>query len=61
MVVVCMVVLWDQYSNVQLFELLLLLKVVLKGECCFHCDKLCGMTQVLARSITSSDTAWNCV
>jgi hypothetical protein len=59
--VVCTVVLWDQYSSVHMFELLSLLKVVLKGECCFCCYKLCGTTQVWDECVTSSNTAWTYV
>jgi hypothetical protein len=58
---VCTVVLCDQYVGAHSFELLLLLKVVLKRECCFRCYKLCGVTQAWVERVTSSDTAWTCV
>jgi hypothetical protein len=60
-VVVRTIVLWDQYSSVQLFELLALLKVLLTRECCFHCFKLCGATLVWAERVTSSDIVQTCV
>jgi hypothetical protein len=46
---------------VQLFELIPLLKVVLKGKCCFRCYKLCGASQAWVDHVTSSDTAQTCV
>jgi hypothetical protein len=59
--VVCMDVLWDQYSSAKLVELFPLLNFVLKIEFFFHCYKLCGVTQVWVERIASSDIVKICV
>jgi hypothetical protein len=48
------VVLCDQYTSAWLFELLSMLKVMIKGESCFCCYKLCDTTQAWDEHVTSS-------
>jgi hypothetical protein len=56
------IILCDQHVGVHSYlSYIHCLKFVWKRECCFHCYKLCGMTQDWDECVTLSVTARICV